>query len=58
MGIRISSVGRSQVLGRGGIVHLPARLGVLGVESISGAIYFPAGNELQDGRASGVGLLV
>ena len=33
-------------------------LGVLGVESVSGAIYVPASNELQDGRASGVGLLV
>ena len=33
-------------------------LGVLGVEGISGAIYVPAGDEFQDGRASGVGLLM
>ena len=33
-------------------------LGVLGVESISGAVYVPAGDELQDGRASGIGLLM
>ena len=33
-------------------------LGVLGVEGISGAIYVPTGDEHQDGRASGVGLLV
>ena len=33
-------------------------LGVLGVESISRAIYVPAGDEFQDGRSAGIGLLM
>ena len=33
-------------------------LGVLGVEGISRAIYVPAGDEFQDGRATGIGLLM
>ena len=33
-------------------------LGVLGVEGISGAIYVLAGDEFQDGRSTGIGLLM
>ena len=33
-------------------------LGVLSVEGISGAIYVPAGDEFQDGRSTGIGLLM
>ena len=33
-------------------------LRVLSVEGISGAIYIPAINKLQDGRASGIGLMM
>ena len=58
MGIRISSAGLSQVLGRGASCIDQLGLGVLGVECISGAIYIPASNELQDGRATDIGLLM
>ena len=33
-------------------------LGVLSVEGISRAIYVPAGDEFQDGRSTGIGLLM
>ena len=33
-------------------------LGVLSVEGVSGAIYVPAGDEFQDGRSTGIGLLM
>ena len=33
-------------------------LGVLSVEGISGAIYIPAGDEIQDCRSTGIGLLM
>ena len=33
-------------------------LGVLSVEGISRAVYVPAGDEFQDGRSTGIGLLM
>ena len=33
-------------------------LGVLGVEGISRTVYVPAGDEFQDGRSTGIGLLM